>query len=63
MGFKVLTAIIIVFFFNFLGFGAVLMGFSRGKWRQYVSPKRRHRPTHQNGAKTQKIKKHKETCP
>jgi hypothetical protein len=27
--------------------------FSPGRWRQYFSPKRRHRQTHQHGAKTQ----------
>jgi hypothetical protein len=31
--------------------------FSAGRWRQYVSPKRRHRPTYQHGAKIQKLKK------
>jgi hypothetical protein len=31
--------------------------FSPGRWRQYVSPKRRHRPTYQHGTKTQKLKK------
>jgi hypothetical protein len=31
--------------------------FSPGRWRQQVSPKRQHQPTHQHSAKTQKIKK------
>jgi hypothetical protein len=36
---------------------SLLSHFSLGRWRQYVSPKRRHQPTYQHGTQTKKLKK------
>jgi hypothetical protein len=65
---KVLTAIIMFFLIcGFLApcwcagrcrrFGKTLSPSSRAEVIQYVSTKRRHRPTHEHGARTQKLKK------